>query len=301
MTAAGWTRERLQQLIERGEPESLHLDYKRSAALLEGKMREEITKDVSAFANADGGTLIYGIVEGRDRLPERIDDGLSADQMTAERLEDLILGNTSPRPVGIRVHRVELGDAHAGFVVEVPAATSLAPHQAADRKYYRRYESKNLPMHDHEVRDLMRRASVPSPRLEITGQFSRQLGNLSQILLKINLLNDSLQPMEYGRATVFIDKDTQMIDSTSSWFGGGQTQEDILPGMPEMFHRVETQHLKEHTPVTPELPLRLRNLQIAIPSDRAVFFGWEVRCAGAIAKKFATLQMQGDRVVLAFW
>ena len=56
------TLQDIDQLIATQTQESLHLDYKDSRAIDKSK-REEISKDVSAFANADGGTIIYGVTE----------------------------------------------------------------------------------------------------------------------------------------------------------------------------------------------------------------------------------------------
>lgn len=54
----------LEYLITSEVEENIHLDYKASGALSkEPKKRQEITKDVSAFANSDGGIIIYGISE----------------------------------------------------------------------------------------------------------------------------------------------------------------------------------------------------------------------------------------------
>jgi predicted HTH transcriptional regulator len=51
------TRIDLENLIKNQVQESLHLDYKDSRAISD-KLRHEIAKDVSAFANADGGVII---------------------------------------------------------------------------------------------------------------------------------------------------------------------------------------------------------------------------------------------------
>lgn len=58
--------------------ENLQLDYTGagSLALTDGK-KKEIAKDISAFANSNGGMVIYGIREFDDELrrhlPERLD------------------------------------------------------------------------------------------------------------------------------------------------------------------------------------------------------------------------------------
>jgi predicted HTH transcriptional regulator len=72
-----WDQKKLKALIEQKIEESLNLEFKDGAALenTDAKKRE-ITKDVSAFANSDGGTLIYGISQfqdsGKEHLAEKI-------------------------------------------------------------------------------------------------------------------------------------------------------------------------------------------------------------------------------------
>ena len=68
-----WTTKRLRRLIDDKVEEDLHLEYKGADALLtsEGK-KNELSKDISAFANADGGVVIYGMSE-TDHLPTNID------------------------------------------------------------------------------------------------------------------------------------------------------------------------------------------------------------------------------------
>ena len=56
-----WTEAKLQRHITDVIPESLNLDYKASGSLAKtNDKRAEITKDVSAMANSDGGVIIYG-------------------------------------------------------------------------------------------------------------------------------------------------------------------------------------------------------------------------------------------------
>jgi hypothetical protein len=44
------------------------------------------------------------------------------------------------------------------YVLEISQATSRAPHQAFDHRYYKRFNFESTPMEDYEVRDLMRRS-----------------------------------------------------------------------------------------------------------------------------------------------
>jgi predicted HTH transcriptional regulator len=66
----------LNQLIANKVEENSELEYKAATALQrEDKKITEATKDVSAFANSNGGVLIYGISENQanKHLPGNID------------------------------------------------------------------------------------------------------------------------------------------------------------------------------------------------------------------------------------
>ncbi|HYO57779.1 ATP-binding protein [Archangium sp.] len=92
----------LEALITTRVQESLHLDYKESDALSD-KKRGEIAKDVSAFANSDGGVIVYGIVEA-NHLPVSIDNGVSDAQYNREWLENVITRETHGMVCGQRCH-----------------------------------------------------------------------------------------------------------------------------------------------------------------------------------------------------
>jgi len=67
---------KVKSFIENKIEENLNLDYKASGSLQRNdKKTNEISKDVSAFANSDGGIIIYGIKEDQinRHLPESID------------------------------------------------------------------------------------------------------------------------------------------------------------------------------------------------------------------------------------
>jgi len=130
-----WEEDNLLDLIKAGIQESIDLDYKRSAALgnTDGK-KNEISKDVSAFANSAGGTIVYGMIENK-HVPTELDSGYDPKEISKEWLEQVINSRIQRRIDGVRVKQINLRTQSPGRVVySVHIPQSLrAPHQAADK------------------------------------------------------------------------------------------------------------------------------------------------------------------------
>ena len=159
-----WKEADVLSLITNGVKESLELDYKQCASLqrTDGK-KKEISKDVSAFANAAGGTIVYGMIED-GQLPIGIDIGYDPSDISKEWLDNVISSTISPRLEQVHINQVELYNTHPDkviYVVEIPQAIALAPHQAQDKLYYKRFNFKSEPMADYEIRDIMLRSQGP--------------------------------------------------------------------------------------------------------------------------------------------
>src|SRR5205823_5737014 len=144
--------------------ESLHLDYKDSRAIDSSKFAE-IAKDVSAFANSDGGLIIYGVQE-KDHLPIGKDGGIDHNRYSRERLEQVMSSNISPRIDDVRIAQIPLSAAASIYAIKVPKSFR-APHQASDKKYYKRYNFQSLPMEDYEINDVRSRQRVIPPLVAV--------------------------------------------------------------------------------------------------------------------------------------
>jgi hypothetical protein len=154
----------LERLIESQTQESLHLDYKRSQAIDNSK-RAEITKDVSAFANSDGGLIIYGVVE-EEHLPVRLDSGTDHTQYTREWLEQVINSGIAPRVDGVRIVQIALSEERSFYAVQVPKSYR-GPHQASNKRYYKRFNFQSVPMEHYEIDDVRNRRHVLPPLLNV--------------------------------------------------------------------------------------------------------------------------------------
>ena len=150
-----WDENDVLQLIESLVEENIQLDYKASASLQKtDEKKKEISKDVSAFANSVGGTIVYGVAQyadaNRRRFPERIDGGCDPVEISKEWLEQVINSRIQPRIEGIRIHPIQLERTAPGKVIyTVSIPESFTAHQASDHRYYRRYNFESVPMEDY--------------------------------------------------------------------------------------------------------------------------------------------------------
>jgi len=205
MTAETWDEARLLRMVNEKLRESASLEYKRSAALENTpRPKAELSKDVSAFANSGGGTLVYGIAEN-DREPERLDEGVDPAVISKEWLDDVISSTIHRKIDGVRIRVVNLSGDRAGrvaYVIEVPQSMR-APHMASDNKYYKRHNFKSEPMEDYEVRDVSLRAAAPI--LSVAFTFQGIVERPRVLPLRVLLCNDGREPASAAQVELAFD------------------------------------------------------------------------------------------------
>jgi len=145
--------EDIMDLISNGVEENIHLDYKQELPLRQDdKGKIELAKDVSAFANSNGGFIIYGVEETGHKPTGII--GIDPEG-TRERIENICLRHIHPH-INVRIKSVDLkGIKKQVFVVWIPIS-SFAPHMVNFR-FYKRQNFSSVPMEEYEVRELYRR------------------------------------------------------------------------------------------------------------------------------------------------
>lgn len=139
--------EDINQLIDARIEEGLTLEYKKKLG-----NNNEIAKEVCAFANSEGGTLIYG-VDSKDRIPVSL--SWIEDSNVEERIQNVIGTYIQPKLESVGVFRYPNPNdlKQALFVVEVPKSPHM-PHMSNNR-YYKRRGSISSPMDHNEVKNAM--------------------------------------------------------------------------------------------------------------------------------------------------
>ena len=159
-----WDEDDIIRLVNDRTSESISLEFKSSDALRDQGWKTELAKDVSAFANSAGATVIYGIVENRaTHEAKRIDSGYDPREINVESLEQIINSRVQRKIEGIRYKVISLDKTNPGrviFLLHIPES-SRAPHMA-DHRFYKRYNYESVYMEEFEVRERYRRETYPS-------------------------------------------------------------------------------------------------------------------------------------------
>lgn len=144
----------INQLIENKIPESHILDYKRDFCRKNGDINsEELSKDVSSFANEDGGYLIYGLECDKGDAPKKI-VGVETSPKLKESIEQKIRTSIS-RTLFPRIKEISLDTEiqKSVFIIKISKSSNSPHRNEINNKYYRRGEYESIPMKENEIRE----------------------------------------------------------------------------------------------------------------------------------------------------
>lgn len=144
----------LRELIANQVSEAKIIEYKQSLPGTAESERKEFLADVSSFANASGGYLVYGMKE-EDGLPVELCgvDGDNPDSVVAG-LDSRIRDGIRPRIPGSVVRWVPLGEGRGAVVVRIPRSFA-SPHMVTYKgasKFFSRHSNGKYPLDVEEIR-----------------------------------------------------------------------------------------------------------------------------------------------------
>lgn len=147
----------LLDLVKDGATEDRHIDFKEKLELSTDAQKKEFLADVTSFANAAGGALIYGMKE-EDKVAVEL-CGIELDQPDKEeaRLNSIIISGTDPRVPGFRVRVVSLTSSHYAIAIGIPSSW-MGPHMVAfksrlNTRFYSRTSNGKYALDVTELRN----------------------------------------------------------------------------------------------------------------------------------------------------
>lgn len=145
----------LEALVTNQVAERRTLEYKRELPGNGESARKEFLADVTSFANAQGGDLLFGIAEANGTAIKIL--GLPSDNPDEDllRWEDVLLAGVEPRIPGLRLRWIDIGDRRGVLLIRIPAS-SIAPHRVIfkqSNRFYGRKSNGKYEMDTQELRD----------------------------------------------------------------------------------------------------------------------------------------------------
>jgi predicted HTH transcriptional regulator len=126
------------QLATEGTPEGRTIEFKRDLPGSKDLDRKEFLADVSSFANAIGGDIIYGVEEKDGKAARAL--GLAITNADAEllRLDQMIRSGISPRLAGCQLQAVDGLPNGPAILIRIPRSWQ-GPHIVGFQQDFRFY------------------------------------------------------------------------------------------------------------------------------------------------------------------
>jgi len=181
----GISKAEIESVVSAGISERRTLDYKQELPGNADGDKKEFLADVSSFANAAGGDLIYGIPESRDPQgqPTSLPDtptGLAVNAgAEISRLENIIRDGIDPRIPGVQMKAVDGFANGPVFVLRIPKSWA-APHMVIFKGHSRFYSRNSSGKYPLDVREIRSAFALSESRGERIRSFRQQ--RLAQVV-----------------------------------------------------------------------------------------------------------------------
>ena len=167
----------LQNLVDEEVAEDRGIEYKRDLNILKDLPKKELKEakrnfcgEISAFANSDGGYLIFGIADEKG-MPQKeglcgIDKPANFDQLKL-KIQGIIDSGIEPQLFGVDMEQVKLSDEKIALLIYVPSSWSK-PHWVGEkgcRTFYTRTSGGKDHLDIRNVRELFVLSETAAERI----------------------------------------------------------------------------------------------------------------------------------------
>ena len=174
-TLSEFEKNDIELLIKNEVIENRMLDYKRELPGKKDEDKRECLADISSFANASGGYMIYGLGDKKDAegkntgIPEYVGLGRVNIDQERQRIESIVLNGVAPRITGIQFKEVGGFDNGPVLVLYMPRSWAT-PHIVKFKKhqrFYSRNSSGKYPLDIDEIRVAFAQSEALPERMRI--------------------------------------------------------------------------------------------------------------------------------------
>jgi len=146
--------ENLKTLLENSEPEKKTIDYKQTIKIKTDGEKKEFLADISSFANASGGQIIYGIKEKKGIPTEIIGINCENPDGLVSQINNIVQTSIKPKIPGLYVHLINLENDNIVIFIEIPKSW-ISPHMvtfSGGQRFITRNSNGKYPMDVDELR-----------------------------------------------------------------------------------------------------------------------------------------------------
>lgn len=210
-----FTEKDILDLIENEIEESIYLEFKAAEALgRSDNKRKEISKDISAFANSDGGVIIYGLNEKNHKAHSL--SFIDGNEFTKEWLEQIISSSIQRKISDLKIVpvRFENNIEKTIYLVKIPKSFET-PHMCKENRFYRRYNFESVQMEEYEIRELYNRKSIAKLQIEAF-DYDKKVDNEKTIMIfEFHVFNEGQIPESSYKLNVYFNNFNKFI--TLNW------------------------------------------------------------------------------------
>lgn len=185
------TIEDLTELITNKVQEGKTIEYKSVLNVEKDAEKKEFLYDVSSFANASGGDIIFGIAEGSEKgFPGSLSPLDKNFDETSRKIESLIRDCISPRILNIKVRQIPVSDGKYILLIRIPKSFN-APHQVTFQgvdRFYSRSNNGKYVLDVFEIRNAFIQSSQIAERIRtfIKQRIANVIANEGPVKLEEN-------------------------------------------------------------------------------------------------------------------
>ena len=229
----------LQELIDNEVAEGKTVEYKRELPDNKDKNKKEFLADVSSFANASGGDLIYGIVEDKktSKAIELKGINISKPDEFKLRLDSMIRNGIESRIPMFDIKDIQLPNSNYVIIIRIQKSW-LSPHRVSfsgHDKFYSRSTNGKYPLDVSELKNAFLLSEGINERIRKfrEDRISKIIANETPVALPDNprILLHIIPLPAFSSTQPFVNIDEVAYNELSPICSGGHSHRYNLEGL----------------------------------------------------------------------